>query len=136
MPKKLKPSQMVPWVRERADRAFSVFLQKQQGAYSAAAPVATGRLASSFRIGRTQPDQSVEPPRENPGSVTLKKYNGRITMDGTWHVSNNLPYAWRVAYDAKWSKGGRQGGAAWYTTVLSQRRAKLDEEWKREFSGQ
>ena len=136
MPKKLKPSQMVPWVREKADNAFSVFLQKQQGAYSAAAPVATGRLASSFRIGKTQPDLSVEPPRESPGSVTLKEYSGLITMDGTWHVSNNLPYAQRVAYDAKWSKGGRQGKSAWFTTVLSQRRAKLDEELKREFSGQ
>ena len=135
MPKNLKPSQMVPWVRERADNAFSVFLQKQQGAYSAAAPVATGRLASSFRIGKTQPDLSVEPPREGPEGVTLKEYSGRITMDGTWRISNDLIYAQRVAYDPRWSKGGK-GGSSWFTTVLSQRRAKLDEELKREFSGQ
>ena len=39
-------------------------------------------------------------------------------------ISNNLPYANRVAYDPVYAKGA-PGGAAWFTTIATQQKNDL-----------
>ena len=103
-------------VKEALDKGLAEHLTKTQGKLAAANPVDTGRMASSWYVGKNQPDLSVEPERDGPGEVTTKDYSGKIEYDGTWYISNNLPYAERVALDAKWAKGGA-GGANWYRAI-------------------
>ena len=133
--KKLRPSQVEDWITEKANRAFSRHLQQNQGRLANANPKDTGRMASSWRINTPNADPSVEPERDSPGGVTLDAYGGQIKMDGRWHLSNNVPYAQRVAYDPKWSKGGA-GGSAWFTSIANASRGRLEEELRKEFRGQ
>ena len=132
---KLRPEQVEDWITEKANRAFSRHLQFDQGRYAAANPVATARMASSWRIGSPEPDASVEPPRDSPGAVEIKKYSGKIEMDGTWHLSNNVPYAVPVAKDPKYAKGG-DGGSDWFDSISNASRGRLEEELRQEFRGQ
>ena len=131
----LRPDQVNDWITGKANRAFSRHIQMDQGRLAKANPKATGRMASSWRIGSPNADPSVEPVRDSAGNVTLKAYGGQIKMDGTWHVSNNVPYAQRVAKDPKWAKGGA-GGAAWFTSITNASRGRLEEELRKEFRGQ
>ena len=135
MKKNLKPREVTPEILAAADRAFSRHLQQNQGRLANANPKDTGRMASSWRINTPNADPSVEPERDSPGGVTLKAYAGQIKMDGRWHLSNNVPYAQRVAYDPKWAKGGA-GGSAWFTSIANASRGRLEEELRKEFRGQ
>ena len=103
-------------VQEALNKGLAEHLTKTQKRLSKANPVDTGRMASSWRIGKNQPDLSVEPERDGPGDVTTKDYSGKIEYDGQWFVSNNLSYSERVALDPKWAKGGA-GGANWYRAI-------------------
>ena len=103
-------------VQEALDKGLAEHLTKTQGRLAADNPVDTGRMASSWFIGKNQPDLSVEPERDGPGGVTIKEYSGKIEYEGQWFVSNNLPYAERVALDAKFAKGGA-GGANWFRAI-------------------
>ena len=91
-------------------------------------------MAASWRIAPNSPDTSTEP-EGYEGDGTPQEYSGEIVMDGTWHVSNNVPYAQRVALDPKWAKGGA-GGAAWFTSISNASRGRLEEELRKEFRGQ
>ena len=130
---KLRPSQVEGWITEKANRAFSRHIQLDQGRLAKANPKATGRMAASWRIAQNSPDTSAEPEGYS-GDGEPRSYNGEITMDGTWHISNNVPYAQRVAYDPKWSKGGA-GGSAWFTSIANASRGRLEEELRKEFRG-
>ena len=134
MKKKLKPWEVTPEIQAAADRAFSRHIQQDQGRLAKANPKATGRMAASWRIAQNSPDTSTEPEGYS-GDGEPRQYNGEITMDGTWHLSNNVPYADRVANDPKWAKGGA-GGAAWYTSITNASRGRLEEELRKEFRGQ
>jgi len=103
--------------REALDRAQSKLVQDTQAKLSKAAPVDTGRLASSFFIGKDFPNRSITPKRDGPGPITNPPYSGKITFEGDWYISNNLPYAEVVAYNPIYGKNGRVGGAAWFTTI-------------------
>ena len=131
---KLRPSQVEGWITEKANRAFSRHIQMDQGRLASANPKATGRMAASWRIAQNSPDTSAEPEGYS-GDGGPRSYNGEITMDGTWHISNNVPYAQRVALDPKWAKGGA-GGSAWYTNITNASRGRLEEELRKEFRGQ
>ena len=136
---KLRPSQVEDWITEKANRAFSRHIQFDQGRLVKACPANTGRMASSFFIGRSKPDTSTRPEDWAPEGAErreAKDYSGQIEMDGTWHMSNNVPYAQRVAYDPKWSKGGVVGGSAWFTSIANASRGRLEEELRKEFRGQ
>ena len=130
----LRPDQVDDWILGKANRAFSRHIQKDQGRLASANPKATGRMAASWRIAQNSPDTSTEP-EDYSGDGEPRPYNGEITMDGTWHVSNNVPYAQRVALDPKWAKGGA-GGSAWYTNITNASRGRLEEELRKEFRGQ
>ena len=130
----LRPDQVDDWILGKANRAFSRHIQMDQGRLAEANPKDTGRMAASWRIAQNSPDTSTEPEGYS-GDGEPRSYNGEITMDGTWHVSNNVPYAHRVAKDPKWSKGGA-GGSAWYDSITNASRGRLEEELRKEFRGQ
>ena len=130
----LRPDQVDDWILGKANRAFSRHIQKDQGRLASANPKATGRMAASWRIAQNSPDTSAEPEGYS-GDGEPRPYNGEITMDGTWHISNNVPYAQRVALDPKWAKGGA-GGSAWFTSIANASRGRLEEELRKEFRGQ
>ena len=130
----LRPDQVDDWIMEKANRAFSRHLQNDQGRLATANPKDTGRMAASWRIAQNSPDTSTEP-EDYSGDGEPRPYNGQIEMDGTWHLSNNVPYAHRVAKDPKWAKGGA-GGAAWYDSITNASRGRLEEELRKEFRGQ
>ena len=129
------PQQALKEVTDAMDRGFSKFITNTQSKLSAASPVDTGRLASSWFINKSTPNRSVAPevgtpakrrvvdgvsfkiPGTNSPSVSTTPYTGKITLDGTWYVSNSLPYAQRAAFDPGYV--GRVGGGkgAWFTII-------------------
>jgi hypothetical protein len=130
----LRPDQVDDWILGKANRAFSRHIQKDQGRLAKANPKDTGRMAASWRIAQGNADTSTES-EDYSGDGTPQRYSGQIEMDGTWHLSNSVPYAQRVAYDPKWSKNGA-GGSAWFTSIANASRGRLEEELRKEFRGQ
>jgi len=134
MAKKFEGAKKVKEIDEALNKALADFLFTTQGKLSKAAPVDTGRLASSFVLGKDLPNREVEPKRTSKGPVTVTRQYTRkeITMDSNWFISNNLPYAHTVAYNPIYGKNGRVGGAAWYTTILNNLRRDADRIFTRE----
>ena len=83
-------------------------------------------MASGWFFGRDIPYLTVRPEnwstpakRKYPGGkgtegvkisqgvtkVELKESPNKITFDGDWYISNNLPYSWCVAFDPVYAKG-------------------------------
>ena len=141
----------VKQVEKALDRATAQFVTSTQSKLSASSPVDTGRLASSWFVGHNNPDGSVAPEAGTPAKrvtvngksskvkgsndpkVSTTKYTGKITFDGDWYVSNNLPYAKRAAYDPGYV-GKRGGGAGdWYSQIVNQLPADANRTFNREF---
>jgi len=100
------------------DEGTARLLVNTQSKLSASSPVDTGRLASSWMVGHNSMDTSVASERAKDESrVEIKRYDGEITFDGEWHISNNLPYAQRAANDPGYV--GKVGGGAgdWYSSI-------------------
>ena len=114
MAKKWDGSKVIKEIYAALDRAQAKFLTNTRSKLSAASPVLTGRLASSWNIGRNQPDLSYPPEREALGPIKLKPFGGPITYGGNWFISSNLPYTQRAAYDPY---NGRRGGGDWFTRI-------------------
>ena len=121
MAKKFRGPEIVEEVRDALDEGMSQFVFNTRSKLSAASPVLTGRLASSWNIGRNTPDRSSPPEspwdKKKPGdspTIQTKPYQGKITFSGNWFVSSNLPYAQRAAYDPY---NGRRGGGDWFTRI-------------------
>ena len=100
------------------DKGQARFLINTQSKLSASSPIQSGRLASSWNIGHNSMDTSVPPERKKGERyVEIKEYSGKITFDGDWHLSSNLPYAQRAALDPGYI-GSRGGGSGdWYTRI-------------------
>ena len=102
------------------DRALADHIVLTQGKSAQACPKDTGRMASSFYVGKDKPNHRVRPEgmstlakRKHPGGsgtegviveprttkVQIPFYNNKITADSNWYISNNLKFAERVAYD-------------------------------------
>ena len=114
MAKKWNGSKVIKEIDEALDRAMAQFLFNTRSKLSAASPVKFGRLASSWNIGRNQPDLSAPPVREAKGPIQLKPFGEPITYGGNWFISSNLPYTQRAAYDPY---NGRRGGGDWFTRI-------------------
>ena len=114
MAKKWNGSKVIREIDEALDRAMTQFLFNTRSKLSAASPVLTGRLASSWNIGRNQPDLSAPPVREAKGPIQLKPFGEPITYGGNWFISSNLPYTQRAAFDPY---NGRRGGGDWFTRI-------------------
>ena len=115
--KKFRGPEIVKEIDEALDKGLARFLINTQSKLSASSPILTGRLASSWMIGKGVPDRDVAPERDGPGPVTVEQYGGPITMESDWWVSNSLIYAARAAYDPGYV--GRRGGGAgdWFTRI-------------------
>ena len=50
----------------------------------------------------------------------LPEYTGKIAFDGTWFITNNVPYAVRVAKNPMYGKNGRGFGSEWYNATVTQ----------------
>ena len=106
------------------DKAFSGFIQETQSLLTQRAPIDTGRLASSFYITKSAPTDQVRPPDWAPPGAkkqVLPEYTGKIAFDGTWFITNNVPYAVWVAKDPTYGKNGRGFGSEWYNATVTQK---------------
>ena len=120
MAKKFRGAELVREIDDALDKGLARFLILTQGKLSKASPIDSGRLASSWFIGAGAPNRSVPGDRaKGAGQVSITKFDGRITLDRDWYISSNLAYSERVAFDPKYAKGGRVGGAAWFTTIAN-----------------
>ena len=117
MAKKFRGPEIVNEIDDALNKGLARFLINTQSKLSASSPIDTGRLASSWMIGKGVPDRDVAPERDAPGPVTVEQYGGPITMDSDWWISNSLPYAERAALDPGYV--GRRGGGAgdWFTRI-------------------
>ena len=107
---------IVPEIQEALDTALAGTLTLQQGALSKANPKDTSRMAASWHIGHNTPDLSVAP--ENPSSPEPKAYSGKITFEGDWYISNNLPYSEIIALD--YSAAVMKAQKDWFTAIANQ----------------
>ena len=132
---KFRGVEKIKEIKKAMNAGLSDFLFSTQSKLSEAAPVDTGRLASSFVLGKDQPNREIEPARDTPGAVTVtRQYNkNEITIDSDWYISNNLEYAYTVANNPIWGKGGRVGGAAWYTSIANNIQRDADASFNRQF---
>ena len=117
MAKKFRGPELVKEIDKAMNKGLARFIITTQSKLSAANPVDTGRMASSWFIGKGNPDRSVAPERDGPWTGENQSYSGPITMESDWWISNSLPYAERVAFDPLWAKNGRRGGADWFTRI-------------------
>lgn len=121
MPKKLTKQSFDKFKKDFANamnEGTAKLLVSTQGKLSGTSPVDTGRLASSWMIGKDSVDPSIAAEREKGTTrVSTEPYDGEITFTGEWHLSNSLPYAKTAAYDPGYvgKVGGGQGD--WFTSV-------------------
>jgi hypothetical protein len=47
-----------------------------------------------------------------------EEYSGKITFDGTWYISNNVPYATEIAYN--YSPAAPKAQKDWFTSIANQ----------------
>ena len=115
--KKFRGPEIVKEIEEAMDKGLGRFLINTQSKLSVSSPVLTGRLASSWFIGKGVPDRSVAPEMEEGSSPTITPYSGKIALDSDWYISNSLPYAERAAFDPGYV--GRRGSGAgdWFTSI-------------------
>jgi len=107
---------IVPEIQEALDTALAGTLNLQQGNLAKANPKDTGRMAASWTVGHNTPDRSVKP--EGQQSPIPTPYSGKITFDGTWYTSNNVPYAVYVAYN--YSPAAPKAQKDWFTSIANQ----------------
>lgn len=119
MAKKFRGPELIKEIDKALDKGMARFLVNTQSKLSASAPVDTGRLASSWMIGQNTPDRSSPPERKEPGPIVNTPFSGVITAKGNWYISSNLDYSDRACFNPKWAKGGRRGGAQWFTNIAN-----------------
>ena len=107
---------IVPEIQEALDTALAGTLNLQQGDLAKANPKDTGRMAASWTVGHNTPDRSVKP--EGQQDPTPTPYSGKITFDGTWYISNNVPYALYIAY--MYSPAAPKAQKDWFTSIANQ----------------
>ena len=107
---------ITPEIQEALDTALAGTLNLQQGALAKANPKDTGRMAASWTVGQNSPDRSVKP--EGQQDPTPTPFSGKITFDGTWYISNNVPYALYIAFN--YSPAAPKAQKDWFTRIANQ----------------
>ena len=107
---------IVPEIQEALDTALAGTLNLQQGDLAKANPKDTGRMAASWTVGHNTPDRSVKPKGQQDPTPT--PYSGKITFDGDWYISNNVPYALNIAYN--YSPAAPKAQKDWFTSIANQ----------------
>ena len=97
----------------------------------AASPISSGRLASSWMVGKNQPDESERgedwaPPGAKRVEIARPK-SETINAQADWYISNAVPYAYRSANDPY---QGRRGGGDWYSRIENSLERDLNREIK------
>ena len=111
------------------DRGFSNFINETQSLLTQRAPIDTGRLASSFYITQSTPSTQQRPADWAPPGAkkqVLPEYTGKIAFDGTWFITNNVPYAVFVAKDPTYGKNGRGFGSEWYNATVNLNQTRMN----------
>ena len=111
---------IVPEIQEALDTALAGTLNLQQGKLGRANPKDTGRMASSWFIGHNIPRRDYPVSWADKGREIYEKeeYSGKITFDGTWYISNNVPYATYIAYN--YSPAAPKAQKDWFTSIANQ----------------
>ena len=112
--------QITPQIQKALDDALAGTLNLQQGSLAKACPKDTGRMASSFFVGQNGPVSKVRPDgwgQPDEQRLDIEEYNGKITFEGEWYISNAVPYAEYVAYNYKPSAKAQKD---WYTSIANQ----------------
>ena len=110
---------IVPGLQKALDGALANTLNLQQGALGKSNPKDTGRMASSWFIGQNQPRRDTRPKNwaePNEQRLEIEKYNQKITFEGDWYISNNVPYAIYTALEYKPSAKAQKD---WYTSIAN-----------------
>ena len=127
---KFKGADLVREIDKALDKGMARFIANTQSKLSASSPVDTGRLASSWMIGKAIPNRS-KPAERAPGTtrIQVEKYDGQIKYDSDYFISSNLPYSAIAAYDPGYV--GRAGGGAgdWFSRIVNN----LDKDATRDF---
>lgn len=115
-----KPSDIMRDIDKALDRGIARLVINTQSKLSAASPVDSGRLASSWFVGEGTPNRDERQEdwaAPGAGRVEVEKPSYKITMDSDHYISNSLPYAERAALDPGYvgRRGGGQGG--WFTSI-------------------
>lgn len=123
MARRTKGTKALKAIDAALDKGMARFLIGTQSKLSAASPVDTGRLASNWFIGDNSPERKTtadEPwaskKKGDAPIIQVEEPTMKITADGRWYISNNLPYAERAAYDPY---SGRVGAGAWFTGIVN-----------------
>ena len=125
-------NQITPQIQKALDDALAGTLGLQQGALAKANPKDSGRMAASWNIGHNKPDLSVKP--EGQQSPQPDDYEGKITFDGDWYISNNVPYAQPIcalgSYPPSW--GGQLPESVpedWFWSIANQSNNVFDRQY-------
>ena len=117
MAKKFRGAEIVREIDEALDKGLARFIINTQSKLAAASPIDSGRLSSSWFVGKGVPNRDTRPEDwAEPGAkrTEIEKPSMKITMDSDHYISNNLPYAERAAFDPY---DGRRGSGAWFTSI-------------------
>jgi hypothetical protein len=117
MAKKFRGAEIVREIDEALDKGLARFIINTQSKLAAASPIDSGRLSSSWFVGKGVPNRDTRPEDwAKPGAkrTEIEKPSMKITMDSDHYISNNLPYAERAAFDPY---DGRRGSGAWFTSI-------------------
>ena len=115
--KKFRGPELIKEIDDALDKGLARFIINTQSKLAAASPVDSGRLASSWFVGKGVPNRDERPETwAEPGAkrVEIEKPSMKITMDSNWWISNSLPYVSRAAFDPY---NGRRGAGAWFTSI-------------------
>jgi len=135
MAKKFRGVELVKEVRKALDEGQAQFVTNTQSKLSKSSPVDSGRLASSWFVGKGSPNRDTPPKAGTPAKrktitgvsskiegtnrpeISITRYQGKVTFDGDWWLSSNLPYSARAALDPGYV--GRRGSGAgdWFSRI-------------------
>ncbi len=111
---------ITPEIQKALDKALARTLNLQQGKLGRANPKDSGRMSSSWFISQNIPRRDYPKNWADEGRQVYEKeeYNGKITFDGTWYISNNVPYANVIALN--YSAAVMKAQKDWYTSIANQ----------------
>lgn len=132
--------EIIKEIDKALDRGLAKFVTNTQSKLSEGSPVASGRLASSWFVGKGVPDRksliNSEPweswKEGDSPTIMTEQYSGKITMDSDWWISNNLPYAERAAYDPGYIGRTAAGKGAWFSEIENNLEKDADRIFQRE----
>lgn len=113
---------ITPEFKKALDTALARTLTIQQGNLAKANPKDTGRMASSWFVSQNAPERGYRPESWGaPGQMRLEisEYPANaIEFDGTWFISNNVPYALYTAL--YYQPAAPKAPKDWYTAIANQ----------------